>query len=61
MLPMSDLTLCNLLVDVAQALPQKNGRKEGKIIEASTVIITVMQNHSIRETYLGLFFIMDAD
>jgi hypothetical protein len=61
MLSISDLTLCDLLVDVAQALPPKNGSKEGKIIEASTVTVTVMQNHSIRETYLGLFFIVDAD
>lgn len=60
-MPISNLAVDDLTGELAQALLTKNGGKEGKIIEASTVKITVMQNHSIREIYLALFFIVDAD
>jgi hypothetical protein len=60
-LPTSILAVDALTVDLAQALLTKNGGKEGKTIEASTMTITVMQNHSIREKYLALSFMIDAD
>jgi hypothetical protein len=59
--PTNDLAVDVRTLDKAQTLLAKNGGKEGKIIKASTVTITVIQNHSIRETYLTLLFIVDAD
>ena len=57
----SILAVDALTGDLAQTLLTKNGGKEGKTIKASTVTITVMQNHLIREKYLALFFMVDAD
>ena len=61
MLPISSLAVDALTEDLAQALLTKNGGKEGKTIRASPVTIPVMQNHSIRERALALFFMVDAD